>query len=52
MEDETVETEETAVARQRLSKQVPVAMNTHTTIEELWDAMFSTQSVSYQILNM
>jgi hypothetical protein len=34
-----VEPEETAVTRQRLSKHVPTTTNTHTTIEDLWDAV-------------
>jgi hypothetical protein len=36
------------VARQRLSKNVPAATNTHATIEDLWDPSFSLLSVSYQ----
>jgi hypothetical protein len=36
------------VARQRLGKNVTAATNTHATIEELLDASFSMQSVSYQ----
>jgi hypothetical protein len=48
----TVEPEETPVAKQWLSKYVPVAANTRATIERLLDMMFSMQSVSYQILNM
>jgi hypothetical protein len=42
----TVESEETAVAKQRLGKHVPAATNTHTTIEEVLDAVFSVRSVS------
>jgi hypothetical protein len=34
------------VARQRLGKNLTVAMNTHATIEELLDASFSMRSVS------
>jgi hypothetical protein len=37
--------EETSIARQRLSKQVSVAMDTQTTIEELLEIMFSIQSI-------
>jgi hypothetical protein len=47
----TVELEEKSVIRQWLGKQVPVAMNTHATTEELLDALFSMRSVSYDILN-
>jgi hypothetical protein len=36
------------VARQRLSKNVTAAANTHATIEELLCASFSKRSVSYQ----
>jgi hypothetical protein len=36
------------VARQWLSKHVPAAMNTFTTIEELLAASVSMQSVSHQ----
>jgi hypothetical protein len=36
-----VEPQETAIARQWLSKQIPAAMNTHAIIEELLDAVFS-----------
>jgi hypothetical protein len=39
------------VARQRLDKHVLAASNTHATTE-LFDAVFSMRSVSYQILNM
>jgi hypothetical protein len=45
-----VEPGETAVARQRLSKDVPTETNTHTTMEELLDAEFSVQSILYQII--
>jgi hypothetical protein len=34
--------------RQRLGKNVTVATNTHATIEELMNALFSMWSVSYQ----
>jgi hypothetical protein len=37
-----------SVARQRLSKNVTAAKNTHATIEELLEASFSMPSVSYQ----
>jgi hypothetical protein len=37
------------VARQQLGRYVPAATNTHKTIEELLDAVFSMRSVSYQI---
>jgi hypothetical protein len=40
------------VATQRLGKYVSAATNTHATIEELLDAMFSMRPVSYQILNV
>jgi hypothetical protein len=36
------------VARQWLSKNVTVAMNTHATIEGLLDALFSVWSMSYE----
>jgi hypothetical protein len=36
------------VARQRLSKNITAAANTHATIEEVLDASFSMRSVSYQ----
>jgi hypothetical protein len=36
------------VARQRLSKSITAATNTHATIEELLDASFSMRSVSCQ----
>jgi hypothetical protein len=35
-----VESEETAVARQRFDKHFPVAMNTHATTEELLEVVF------------
>jgi hypothetical protein len=38
----------TIVARQQLGKNITTATNMHATIEELLDALFSTQSVSYQ----
>jgi hypothetical protein len=34
-----------AIARQQLSKHITVAMNMHSTIEELLEAVFSMQSV-------
>jgi hypothetical protein len=40
-----VESEETAVTRQRLGKHIPAATNTHATMEELLDMVFSVQSV-------
>jgi hypothetical protein len=46
-----VEAEEMAIARQWLDKHVPAVTNTYATIEELLDAVFSMQSVSYQIIN-
>jgi hypothetical protein len=36
------------VSRQRLGTHIPAALNTHT-IEELLDASFSMQSMSYQM---
>jgi hypothetical protein len=38
----------TIVARQQLSKNITITMDTHTTIEELLDPLFSMQSVSFQ----
>jgi hypothetical protein len=35
-----------AVARQRICKHVPMATNAHVTVEELFDDVFSTRSVS------
>jgi hypothetical protein len=52
LKSEIVEQEQKAVARQRLGEYFPAARNTHATIVELLDAVFSMQSVSYQILNM
>jgi hypothetical protein len=40
------------VARQWLSKHIPGITNTHATIKELLGALFSLQSMLYQILNM
>jgi hypothetical protein len=40
------------VARHWLDKHVPAAMNTHATIEELLDVVFSMWSLSHQMLNM
>jgi hypothetical protein len=45
-----METEETAVARQRLGNQVTAATNTHAT--ELLDAVFCIWYVLYQKLSM
>jgi hypothetical protein len=42
-----VEPEETEVAMPRLSEDVPVATNTHATVEDFFDAVFSVQFVSY-----
>jgi hypothetical protein len=39
-----VEKEETTTARQRLSKHASVAIDTHTTLEELLEAVFSVWS--------
>jgi hypothetical protein len=39
------------VARQRLSKHLPAAINTHATIKELLEAVFSARFVTYQLLN-
>jgi hypothetical protein len=36
------------VARQRFGRNVPAATNTHATIEELLDALFSMWPVSYK----
>jgi hypothetical protein len=36
------------VARERLGKNVTVAMNIHARIEELLDALFSEQPMSYE----
>jgi hypothetical protein len=47
-----VEPEEITVAKQQLIKHVPAAVNTHTMIEALLDAVFSVWSMSYQIRNM
>jgi hypothetical protein len=47
-----VEPEEMAVAMQWLGKHIPMVMNTHATIEELLDAVFSMLSVLYRILSM
>jgi hypothetical protein len=47
-----VELQETAMVRQRLSKHVPEATNTYTTIEELLEVVFFIQFWSYQILIM
>jgi hypothetical protein len=47
-----LESEENAVTRQRLGKHFPAATNTHATVEELLDAVFSMWSLSFQVLNM
>jgi hypothetical protein len=39
-----------AFAGQQLGKHIPMATNTHATLEELVDAVFSIRSVLYQIL--
>jgi SUMO ligase MMS21 Smc5/6 complex component len=39
-------------ARHRLGEHVNAAKNTHLTIEELLDAVFSVMSLSCKILNM
>jgi hypothetical protein len=44
-----VKTEEKAVVRQRLDKEIPATTNTHATIEELLDAVVYMRYVSYQI---
>jgi hypothetical protein len=46
-----VEPEDTAVALQQLGNIISAATNTHATIEEILDTMFSMRSVLYQILN-
>jgi hypothetical protein len=46
-----VKAEEIAVARQRIGKHVPMAMNTCLKVE-LLAVVFNMQSVSYQILDM
>jgi hypothetical protein len=45
------ESEENAVAMQRLAKHIPMSTNTHATVEVL-DALFSVLSVSYEILDV
>jgi hypothetical protein len=44
--------EHMAVARQWLSKHIPMATDTHATTEELLGVVFSTQCAWYQIFNM
>jgi hypothetical protein len=44
-----VEPEETTVAWQRLVEHVPAATNTHSTIEELLDAVLSMRFVYYML---
>jgi hypothetical protein len=46
-----VEPEEVTIARNLLSKHVPLAMSTQATTEELLGAVFSVQSM-YQVLSM
>lgn len=43
--------ENTAVVRQRLGKYVTAATNTHSTIEGLFNVVFSIRPVSYQMLS-
>jgi hypothetical protein len=40
-----VKPEEVATARQRLGKHAPMARNTHATIEDLLEAVFSMRSM-------
>jgi hypothetical protein len=47
LKGETVEPEETTVAREQLSKHVSAAINTRIIIQELWDMEFSVQSVPW-----
>jgi hypothetical protein len=47
-----VDPEETAVAKQRLSKHIPTATNTEAKIEELLKAVFSMLSMSHQIFKI
>jgi alkylhydroperoxidase/carboxymuconolactone decarboxylase family protein YurZ len=44
MTPEIVESEERAVARERLSKHISAATNTNATTEELLEALFSMRS--------
>jgi hypothetical protein len=43
-----VEPDMMAFAKQWLDKHVPAAINTHETIEEFWDVLFSMWSILYQ----
>jgi hypothetical protein len=47
-----VETEDTAVGRQRFAKHFPAATITHATTEKPLGAVFSMRSVTYHILKM
>jgi hypothetical protein len=47
-----LEPEETAVIMQRLGKHIPTATDTHATIEELLDAVFSVRLVPKGTLNL
>jgi hexokinase len=47
-----VELQETTFDMQRLSKHFPEEINTHETIDELFDAVFSMLSASYKILSI
>jgi hypothetical protein len=44
-----LEPEETAIARQHLTKHVPAATNIHSTRGKIMDVVFSVRLVSYQI---
>jgi hypothetical protein len=46
------EHKEMGIARQRLHKYIPVAMNTDETIKEVLDVKFSMQSMPYQMHNI
>jgi hypothetical protein len=45
MKARTVEPKQTAVARQRFGKHIPVAMNTHATVEKPLEAVFTMWSM-------
>jgi hypothetical protein len=47
-----VESDDTSAANQWLGKYVPMATNTHATIEELLDTVFSVRFLLCQILNI
>jgi hypothetical protein len=47
-----MESEETAVARQRFGRYIPAETNTHSAIEELLDAVFSMRSLPKPNLNL